>query len=208
MTGFLHRNHGISFGNWQRQPKIGCQMVAKVAWQLATATSTPKGVCLWLPVAVAVLSNFRAWLVSVWVRPLGAGVRLADAWMKDILRNSGIYPLVANPVRARGRGRANADGSRACMCEPDARRKGGKSEAQRQSESDSGGRGRGFCDNLVTIGARWRFGAVSQGSGVWCCTSSAATVWGISRPARTRAGWSAYGVAHLPMIKRDKAKLQ
>lgn len=101
------------FGNSQRQLKFGCEMVAKVAWQLATATSTPKGVCLWLPVAVAVLSNFRAWLVSVWVRPLGAGGRSAGAWMKDILRNSGIYPFVANPVRARGRGCANAYGSRA-----------------------------------------------------------------------------------------------
>lgn len=106
------------FGNSQRQLKFGCEMVAKVAWQLATATSTPKGVCLWLPVAVAVLSNFRAWLVSVCVRPLGAGVRSADAWIRDISCNSGIYPFIAKAFRARGRGCANADGSRACMCEP------------------------------------------------------------------------------------------
>lgn len=156
------------FGNSQRQPKFGCEMVAKVAWQLATATSTPKGVCLWLPDAVAVLSNFRAWLVSVCIRPAGAGSRSADAWMKDILRNSGIYPLVANPVRARGRGCANAYGSRAYVrlaarrgrsCQS---RRLGWSRSRRGSSPDARRRGRmrvESCDNLVTIeGAarRWR----------------------------------------------------
>ena len=99
----------LATGNGNRV--LVAKLVAKVAWQLATATSTPKGVCLWLLVAVADSSN---------PAPRRFRLRVATAfrirlWMAAVSRNGGIHPFAARRSPRRGRP-ARMPTGRARMC--------------------------------------------------------------------------------------------
>lgn len=107
----------LSFCNLQLQLYFGCKISCNIALQLATATSTPKGVCLVALQTSCRIGNSRATRIWRTRCPRFAFALPTRLSVEGYILQRRDISIVRKTIRRAGAGRANADGSRARMCE-------------------------------------------------------------------------------------------